>query len=68
MVPHTETVKEIFMNLCLKQLHFGVMALLNFRAFEDSSLSSMENVPLLQADEFSFVGVFELFILCHFSP
>jgi hypothetical protein len=46
MVSHTETVKEISMNLCLKQLHFGVMTLLNFRGFEDISLSSMENAPL----------------------
>jgi hypothetical protein len=36
MVPHPEGVNEISMNICLKQLQFGVMALLNFRTFEEN--------------------------------
>jgi hypothetical protein len=43
MVPHTEVMKKGCMYLCLKCLHFGVMALLNFRTFEDNNLSGIRN-------------------------
>jgi hypothetical protein len=34
-VTHNETMKKIYINMCLKQMHFGAMALWNFRKFMD---------------------------------
>jgi hypothetical protein len=34
IVPHSETMKNVYMNMCPKQSHFRAMALLNFRTFD----------------------------------
>lgn len=41
IVSHIETVNKVCMNICPKCLHFEAMSLLNFRIFEDNSVSSI---------------------------
>jgi hypothetical protein len=41
MLSHTETVRKVYMNTCLKWSHFEAMTLLNFGMFEDCGLSSI---------------------------
>lgn len=41
MLSKPETVRNVYMNMYLKWSHFETMALLNFRIFEDSGLSSI---------------------------
>lgn len=35
------TVKNVYMNMCSKQLYFGAIALLNIRTFSDNGMSSL---------------------------
>jgi hypothetical protein len=39
MVTHTETVKSVHVNMCLKRSCFRAVAILNFRTFKDNSLA-----------------------------
>jgi hypothetical protein len=41
MPSHTETVRKVYTNMCLKWPHFEAVTLLNFGIFEDGGLSSI---------------------------